>query len=68
MEDIPETFRHRPEQIDAAAFVAPNATVLGDVILAADSSIQLTSALWRNDDTNRAYSVRIGTPPPRSFY
>ncbi len=52
---IPEPFRHRPELVDASAFVAPNATVLGDVVIGPESSVWYGSVI--RGDTEQ---IRIG--------
>lgn len=47
--------KFRPEQIDPSAYVAPNATVLGDVTIGAESSVWF-GAVIRGDTE----SIRIG--------
>lgn len=55
MPSIPDPFRFRPEQVDPSAFVAPNASVLGDVTIGAESSVWY-GAVARGDTA----PIRIG--------
>ena len=52
---LPENTRHRPELVDATAFIAPGAIVLGDVTLGAGASVWF-GAVIRGD----CAQVRIG--------
>jgi carbonic anhydrase/acetyltransferase-like protein (isoleucine patch superfamily) len=52
---VPEPFQYRPELVDATAFVAPNATVVGDVVIEAESSAWYGAVI--RGDTER---IRIG--------
>ena len=56
MDSVPESFRHRSELIDSAAFIAPTATVLGDVAIGPHSSVWY-GAVVRGDSER----VRIGS-------
>lgn len=47
--------KHRPELVDQSVFIAPNATVVGDVSIGADSSVWFGSVI-RGD----AEAIRIG--------